>query len=69
MLTLDEAGRHLASGHLTLRELARRWGVPVPDAYQRLYGRPMPAAVALPARTERAYWRPRRRRSNPTRFR
>lgn len=61
MLTNTDADRYMAAGALTLRELAALWSVPMSDAYQRLYGRPMPAPASFPTRQSRAYWHTRRR--------
>ncbi|MEI8167984.1 MAG: hypothetical protein WCG26_16490 [Chloroflexales bacterium] len=63
-MTLRTARARLAAGTTTLRRVARAWGVPLADAYQRLYDRPMPPLAALP-RMGRTYSMPRKGQRRP----
>jgi hypothetical protein len=63
-MTLRTARARLAAGTTTQRRVARAWGIPLADAYQRIYARPMPPLAALP-RTGRTYAMPRKGQRRP----
>jgi hypothetical protein len=48
-MSTDTASALMAMGHLTLADVARTWRCTHAEAYERLFGRPMPAPAVLPA--------------------
>ncbi len=60
-MTHDDALTALSLGETSLRRVAARWGLTMPSAYARLYGRPMPPP-ARPPHAGRVLAMPPRRR-------
>ena len=62
-MTIDAANDWMATGTLSLADVARYWSCSLAEAYQRLYGSPMSTPATLPAAERRTIrYRPRRPR-------